>query len=76
MPAAIRVMPWPDPVLDVIGHDPRSWYAETFWLPTLGPTALLLLRHLADRFSAECGRNVSSGTLRCSRDQAPHLRPV
>src|SRR6516162_5703005 len=50
MPAAIRVTPWPDPVIDVIGHDPRSWYAETFWLPTLGPTALLLLRHLADRF--------------------------
>jgi len=50
MPEAIRVAPWPDPVLDVIGHDPRSWYAETFWLPTLGPTALLLMRHLADRF--------------------------
>jgi len=50
MPAALRVTPWPDPVLDVLGHDPRSWYAETFWLPTLGPTALLLMRHLADRF--------------------------
>src|SRR4051794_31187151 len=50
MSVAIRVTPWPDPVLDVIGHDPRSWYAETFWLPTLGPTALLLMRHLADRF--------------------------
>lgn len=50
MPVAVRVTPWPDPVLDTIGHDPRSWYAETFWLPTLGPTALLLLRHLADRF--------------------------
>jgi hypothetical protein len=50
MTTAIQVVPWPDPVLDVIGHDPRSWYAETFWLPTLGPTALLLLRHLADRF--------------------------
>ena len=53
MPEAIRVAPWPDPVLDVIGHDPRSWYAETFWLPTLGPTALLLLRHLADRFEID-----------------------
>ena len=52
MTAAIRVMPWPDPVLDAVGHDPRSWYVETFWLPTLGPTALLLLRHLADRFEA------------------------
>jgi hypothetical protein len=50
MSGAIRVMPWPDPVLDAVGHDPRSWYVETFWLPTLGPTALLLLRHLADRF--------------------------
>ena len=50
MTGAIRVMPWPDPVLDAIGHDPRSWYVETFWLPTLGPTALLLMRHLADRF--------------------------
>jgi hypothetical protein len=49
---AIRVMPWPDPVLDAIGHDPRSWYVETFWLPTLGPTALLLMRHLADRFES------------------------
>jgi hypothetical protein len=55
MPAAIRVTPWPDPVLDTIGHDPRSWYAETFWLPTLGPTALLLLRHLADRFDRAPG---------------------
>ena len=53
MTGAIRVMPWPDPVLDAIGHDPRSWYVETFWLPTLGPTALLLLRHLADRFEHE-----------------------
>jgi hypothetical protein len=50
MPAIVRIVPWPDPVLDALGHDPRSWYAETFWLPTLGPTALLLLRHLADRF--------------------------
>jgi len=52
MPVALLVTPWPDPVLDVLGHDPRSWYAETFWLPTLGPTALLLLRHLADRFES------------------------
>ena len=53
MPTAIRVTPWPDPMLDTTGHDPRSWYAETFWLPTLGPTALLLLRHLADRFEID-----------------------
>ena len=43
-------LPWPDAVLDTVGHDPRSRYAERFWLPTLGPTALLLLRHLAAQF--------------------------
>jgi hypothetical protein len=46
----VMVKPWTDPVLDVLGHDPRSWYVETFWLPTLGPTCVLLMRHLADRF--------------------------
>jgi hypothetical protein len=50
MPASLTIQPWPDPVLDTVGHDPRSRYAERFWLPTLGPTALLLLRHLADKF--------------------------
>jgi hypothetical protein len=37
MPATITVKPWHDPVVDVLGHDPRSRYVETFWLPTLGP---------------------------------------
>ncbi len=50
MPATLTIQPWSDPVLDAIGYDPRSRYVETFWLPTLGPTAVLLLRHLADRF--------------------------
>jgi hypothetical protein len=50
MPATLTIKPWPDPVIDTLGHDPRSVYVETFWLPTLGPTALLLLRHLSQRF--------------------------
>lgn len=50
MPTKILVKPWPDAVIDVLGFDPRSRYVETFWLPTLGPTCVLLLRHLADRF--------------------------
>jgi len=50
MTATLAVKPWSDPILDTLGHDPRSFYVEQFWLPTLGPTAVLLLRHLAHRF--------------------------
>jgi hypothetical protein len=50
MAVTLTIRPWADPVVDTLGHDPRSRYVETFWLPTLGPTAVLLLRHLADRF--------------------------
>ena len=45
----LRVEPWPDPVIDEVGHDPRSVYVETFWLPVLGPSTTWLLRHLATR---------------------------
>jgi hypothetical protein len=49
----LQILPWPDAVIDTLGHDPRSRYVEAFWLPTLGPTCVLLLRHLADRFDLE-----------------------
>jgi hypothetical protein len=47
--ATVHIRPLPDAVIDTLGHDPRAPYPERFWLPTLGPTTLLLLRHLADR---------------------------
>ncbi len=50
MSETIRVLPLPDPVVDTLGHDPRAPYPERFWLPTLGPTAFLLIRHMAHRF--------------------------
>jgi hypothetical protein len=50
VPLTLTIRPWADPLIDTLGYDPRSRYVETFWLPVLGPTALLLLRHLADRF--------------------------
>lgn len=50
MSEMISIVPWVDPVVDTLGHDPRTPYPERFWLPTLGPTALLLLRHVAYRF--------------------------
>jgi hypothetical protein len=48
VPETLVVLPWADPVIDPIGHDPRSRYVELFWLGVLGPTATLLLRRLAD----------------------------
>jgi hypothetical protein len=50
MSETIPIRPWYDEVIDTLGHDPRAPYPERFWLPTLGPTALLLLRHIAARF--------------------------
>jgi hypothetical protein len=46
----IIVLPWPDPVVDAVGYDPRSPYVEQFWLGVLGPSATLLLRRLAAAF--------------------------
>jgi hypothetical protein len=48
VPQTLVVLPWADPLIDPIGHDPRSRYVELFWLGVLGPTATLLLRRLAD----------------------------
>ncbi len=50
MTETLHILPWADPAVDTLGHDPRSWYAETFWLPAFGPTSLLLMRRFADGF--------------------------
>jgi len=44
----MAVESWSDPVIDQLGHDPRSAYVEKFWLPILGPSSVWLLRRLAD----------------------------
>ncbi len=46
-PGHLTVRPWWDPSLAVAGFDPRSAYAERFWLPIVGPSTLLLLRRFA-----------------------------
>ncbi len=51
----LRVEPWPDPVIDEVGYDPRSSYVETFWLPVLGPSTTWLLRHLIIRLEESPG---------------------
>lgn len=46
----LTVTAWADPVVEALGHDPRSHYVERFWLGVLGPSTTWLLRRLADRF--------------------------
>ena len=53
LPDRFGVMPWLDPEQDKNGHDPRSAYVETFWLPVVGPSTTRLMRRLADEFDAE-----------------------
>lgn len=47
------IIPLADTEFDVGAFDPRSHYAETFWLPILGPSTLWLMRNIAQRFDTE-----------------------
>jgi hypothetical protein len=49
---SLTVLPWPDVVIDTVGHDPRSSYVERFWLGVLGPSATWFVRRLADGLEA------------------------
>ena len=49
----LRIERWDDPLVDQLGHDPRSAYVETYWLGILGPSACWLLRRLAEGLDAE-----------------------
>jgi hypothetical protein len=51
--STLRIVAWSDPVIDTLGHDPRSWYVEHFWLPIIGPTSTWLVRRLVAGLDAE-----------------------
>lgn len=46
---------WNDPLIDRLGHDPRSRYAERYWLGILGPSTTLFLRLCADELDHGAG---------------------
>ncbi len=48
----IVILPWPDPLVESLGHDPRSPYVEQFYLALLGPTLTWFLRRVADGLEA------------------------
>ena len=43
----VAVVAWRDPAVERSGHPVLGRYAETYWLPVLGPTSLWALRRLA-----------------------------
>ncbi|MCB0971349.1 MAG: hypothetical protein KDA97_07515 [Acidimicrobiales bacterium] len=49
----LRIVGWPDPVLDAVGHELHSAYVERFWLPVLGPSTTWLARLLARGLDAD-----------------------
>lgn len=52
-----------DPVVDRHGFSVASDYTEKFWLPTLGPTATWLLRHIAPHTEGGAEYEVDVDTL-------------
>lgn len=48
----LTIHPWPDTVIDSLGHHPCSSYVENFWLGVLGPSTTFLLRHLVTTLEA------------------------
>lgn len=48
----LGVTAWRDEVVEAHGHDPRSAYAELFWLPILGPSGLWVYRRLVTMLEA------------------------
>ncbi len=72
----MRIKPWADEVIDTLGFDPRSIYCEKFWLPTLGPTALLLMRRFAVCFDEHpAGTEVDLSELAGSLGLSPAMGP-
>jgi hypothetical protein len=51
----LKVVPWPDPVIDTIGYDPRSVYVERYWLSILGPSATFAARALSSALECSPG---------------------
>lgn len=49
----VDLRPLRDPVIDKCGFDARHVYVETYWLPILGPSAVLAARRITDWLDRE-----------------------
>ena len=55
--STLPIRPWPDPLIEALGFDPRSAYVEQYWLGILGPSTTWLLRR---RFRRHRSRSIRS----------------
>lgn len=44
--AIITVERWHDPLIEQLGYPVEGDHVQTYWLPVLGPSAIVLARHL------------------------------
>ena len=82
--STLPIRPWPDPLIEALGFDPRSSYVERFWLSILGPSTTWLLRRVATSFDAspdgfelplsDTAREIGLGD-RCGR-HSPFIRAI
>ncbi len=49
----LPVTAWSDPLVELLGHDARSRYVETYWLPIAGPSSIWVARRLVDWLDTE-----------------------
>jgi hypothetical protein len=83
---SLKIESWPDPVIDSLGHDPRSHYVETYWLPVLGPSTVWLLRRVAAGLELapegfeidldETARSLGLGTTERQSRHSPFMRTL
>lgn len=73
LPPTITLSAWDDPAAKRWGHDMRSVYVETYWLPILGPTSVWLARRLAMVVQAADHIDIDMADLALSHGLQPDL---
>ena len=68
---SLTIESWQDPVIDELGHDPRSAYVEKFWLPVLGPSTIWFLRRLEAKVGVPTDRGCSDEEHAAQRGEIP-----
>jgi hypothetical protein len=63
LPEQLRVVAWPGPAVQPVGHRPDSPYVEAVWLEVLGSSATLAWRRVARIAAARPGTIIGSAEL-------------